>query len=42
MGMELVGSILAPTLFILKLPVTLARVPGKIAFGSGGRFEDFA
>jgi hypothetical protein len=31
MGMELVGSILAPNLFILKLPVALARTPGKIA-----------
>ncbi len=36
------GSILAPALFILNLSVALARVPGKIAVGSGGRVEDFA
>ncbi len=42
MGMEMAGSILAPTLFVLKLPVALARTPGKIAFGSGGMVEDFA
>jgi hypothetical protein len=30
-GMEIAGSMLAPTLFILKLPVALARAPGKIA-----------
>ncbi len=42
MGMEMVGSILAPAFLVLKLPVALARAPGKIAFGSGGRVEDFA
>jgi hypothetical protein len=42
MGMEMTGSILAPTLFVLKLPVALARAPGQIALGSGGRVEDFA
>ena len=42
MGMEMTGSILAPTLFIFKLPVALARAPGKIAYGSGGRVEDVA
>ncbi len=35
------GSILAPALFVLNLPVALARAPGKIAYGSGGRVEDF-
>jgi hypothetical protein len=29
--MEKAGSILLPALFILKLPVALARTPGKIA-----------
>jgi hypothetical protein len=42
MGMEMTGSILAPTSFVLKLSVALARVPVKIAYGSGGRVEDFA
>jgi hypothetical protein len=42
MGMKVARSILAPALFVLKFPVALARVPGKIAFGSGGRVEDFA
>jgi hypothetical protein len=42
MGMEMVGSILAHALFILKLSAALARTPGKILFGSGGRVEDFA
>jgi hypothetical protein len=32
---------LAPALFVLNLPVALARAPGKIAYGSGGRVEDF-
>jgi hypothetical protein len=36
MGMEMLGSILAPTIFDLKLHVALARMPGKIPFGSGG------
>ncbi len=31
MGIGKVGSILAPPLFVLNLPVALARVPGKIA-----------
>jgi hypothetical protein len=31
MGIEKVGRILAPALFVLNLPVALARVPGKIA-----------
>jgi hypothetical protein len=31
MGIGKVGCILAPTLFILNLPVALARVLGKIA-----------
>ncbi len=31
MGMEMAGSILAPALFVLKLPVALAKMPGKIA-----------
>jgi hypothetical protein len=39
MGMEMAGSILAPASFILKLSVALARTPGKIAFGSGGRVK---
>jgi hypothetical protein len=42
MGMEMEGSILAPTLFVIKLHVALARMPGRIAFGSGGRVEDFS
>jgi hypothetical protein len=42
MGMEMVGSILTPALFILKISVALVRAPGKITFGSGGRVEDFA
>ncbi len=29
MGMDMVGSILAPALFILKLPVALAITPSK-------------
>ncbi len=39
-GMEVAGSILAPTFFILKLPVALAKEPSKIAFGSWGRVDD--
>jgi hypothetical protein len=31
MGMDIVGSILASALFVLKLPVALARMPGKIS-----------
>ncbi len=42
MGIGKTGSILAPALFVLNLPVALARVPGKIAYGSRGRVEDFA
>jgi hypothetical protein len=42
MGTEMAGCILAPTLFVLKFPVALARVPGQIAYGSGGRVEDSA
>ncbi len=42
MGIGKLGSILAPALFVLNLPVTLARAPGKIAYGNGGRVEDFA
>jgi hypothetical protein len=42
MGIGKAGSILAPALYVLNLPVALARAPGKIAFGSGGRVEDFA
>ncbi len=41
MGMEMVGSILASASFVLKLPVALARAPDKIAYGSGGRVEEF-
>jgi hypothetical protein len=41
MGVEMARSILAPTLFVLKLRVALARVPGKIAYGSVGMVEDF-
>ncbi len=33
------GTIFAPTLFILNVPVALAREPGKMACGSGGRVE---
>jgi hypothetical protein len=33
---------LAPALFVLNLPLALARAPGKIAYGSGGSVEDFA
>jgi hypothetical protein len=42
MGIGKAGSIFAPALFVLNLPVALARVPGNIAYGSGGRVEDFA
>ncbi len=35
MGIEMVGSILAPVLFVLTLPVALAKAPGKIVHGSG-------
>ncbi len=42
MGIGKAGSILAPALFVLNLPVTLARGSGKIAYGSGGRVKDFA
>ncbi len=41
-GIGKAGRVLAPALFVLYLPVALARVPGKIAFRSGGRVEDFA
>jgi hypothetical protein len=34
--MEMAGWIYAPTFFVLKFPVALARAPGKIALGSGG------
>jgi hypothetical protein len=40
-GIGKVGSILAPALFDLNPPVALARAPGKIALGSGGRVENF-
>jgi hypothetical protein len=33
-----VGSMLAPALFVLNLPVALARAPGKIIFGSIGNY----
>ncbi len=42
MGIGKVGRILAPALLVLNLPVALARMPSEIAFGSGGRVEDFA
>ncbi len=42
MGIGKAGRILAPALFVLNLLVALARAPGKNAFGSGGRVEDFA
>ncbi len=42
MGIGKAGSILAPALFVLNLPVAMARAPSEIAFGSGGRVEDFA
>ncbi len=42
MGIRKVGSILVPVLFVLNLPVVLARAPGKITYGSDGRVEDFA
>ena len=42
MGIGKAGRILAPALFDLNLPVALARAPDKIAYGSGGRVEDFA
>jgi hypothetical protein len=42
MGIEKAGKFLPRALFVLNLPVALARVPGKIAFGSRGRVEDFA
>jgi hypothetical protein len=42
MVMEMERSILDPFLLILELPVALARAPYKIAFGSGGRVEEFA
>jgi hypothetical protein len=31
MGIEKAGGILAPALFVLNLPVALAKAPGKIA-----------
>ncbi len=34
--MEMVGSILAPNVFVLTLPVALAKAPGKIALGVEG------
>jgi hypothetical protein len=42
MGIGKMGSISAPALFVLNLFIALARGPGKIAYGSGGRVEDFA
>ncbi len=42
MGIGKAGSILAPALFVLNIPVALARAPCNIAFGIGGRVEDFA
>ncbi len=42
MGIGKAGSILAPVLFVLNLLVALARAPCKIAYGSGGRVQDFA
>jgi hypothetical protein len=42
MGIEKVGVIFTPALFILNLPEALARASGKITFGSGERVEDFA
>jgi hypothetical protein len=39
MGMGKAGSILAPALFVLNLPVALARAPGKIVYGSGRRVK---
>ncbi len=42
MGIGKAGIILAPVLFVLNLPVALARAPGKITYGNGGRVEDFA
>ena len=42
MGIEKTGTILAPSLFVLNLPVALARASGRIAYGSGGRVEDCA
>ncbi len=42
MGIGKAGSILVPALFVLNLPLALARAPDKIAFGSGGRVENFA
>ncbi len=41
MGIRKAGSILAPALFVHNLPVALARAHGKIAYGSGGKVEDF-
>jgi hypothetical protein len=35
-------KILNPALSVGNLPVALARAPGKITFGSGGRVKDFA
>jgi hypothetical protein len=31
MGMEMAGSISAPTVFVLKIPIALARASTKIA-----------
>ncbi len=42
MGIGKAESMLAPALFVLNPPVALARAPGKIAYGSGGRVEYFA
>jgi hypothetical protein len=42
MGIGKAGSMLTPALFVLNLPVALARAPGEIAYRSGGRVEDFA
>jgi hypothetical protein len=36
MGNEVTRSVLAPVLFVLKLPVALARVPGKLPSGMEG------
>ncbi len=42
MGMEMAGRVQPPALFVLKFPAALARAPGKITYGSGGRIKDFA
>ncbi len=42
MGIGQAGTILAPALFILNLPLALVFSAWLIAYGSGGRVEDFA